>query len=101
MELDFSSDTATPAELVHVLHGALLSALVRLNLMFHAGAERFAYHFCLLFLSLFIRYEDGSKGQGPGRPMEECDLAMQCEDTCVGDRVAVQRLVHGLVVWAF
>ncbi|GAB0197893.1 hypothetical protein GRJ2_002254700 [Grus japonensis] len=27
------------------------------------------------------RYEDGSKGQGPGRPMEECNIAMQCEDT--------------------
>ena len=42
MELHFSSDTAVPAELVRALHGALLSALTGLNLMFHAGAKKFA-----------------------------------------------------------
>lgn len=40
MEVDFSSDTAAPAEPVHVLPGILLSALVCLTLMFDAGAER-------------------------------------------------------------
>lgn len=33
--------------------------------------------------------------------MEECDLATQWEDYHVKDHVAVQRLVHGLVVWDF
>lgn len=52
--MDFSSDTTTPAEQVHVLLGVLLSALVCLTLMFDVGAEGFALvtsarFFCLFF----------------------------------------------------
>lgn len=79
MELDFSSDTATPAELVNALHGALISALVRLYLMFHAGTERFASvtspGFSWLFL-LGMRLE--VKVRVLGGPWRN---VMQCEDT--------------------
>lgn len=54
MEVDFSSDTATPAEQVHVLPGILLSALVCLTLTSDGGAERFALVSSACFLCLFL-----------------------------------------------
>lgn len=73
-ELDFSSDTATPAERVRARHGALLPAPLRLNFTFRVCAERFVAVIsdsfsCLLALG-------GSKGQSPGRPTGGQDLSV-------------------------
>lgn len=78
-ELDFSSDTAAPAGLVNALHGTLISALVRLYLVFDARAERFASvtspGFSWLLL-LGMRLEVKVRVlEGPRRSV------MQCEDT--------------------
>lgn len=68
--------------------------------MFCAGAEICICHFCLLLLSLDSRYEERSKAQGPGGPMEKCDLPVHCEDT-MWKTCAVQRLIYGLAAWGF
>lgn len=95
MEVDFSSDTACSAEQLHVLPGILLSALVCLTLMFDenlpAGAERFALvssacFFCPFLLAIRREVKATVLG-GHGGVWGHC--------------VAVQRLMHGLVVWAF
>lgn len=87
MELDFSSDTATPAELVHALHGALLSALARLNLVFHVGAERFASVTSTCFLCLFslgMRVEVKVRALGgPWRNVTlQCNEKTPCRGPC-------------------
>lgn len=87
MELDFSSDTATPAELVHTLHGALLSALARLQLMFHTGAERFvsvtsACFPCLFSLGVRMEVKVRVLG-GPWRSVtSQCHVRTPCRGPC-------------------
>lgn len=54
MEVDFSSDTSSPAEQVYVVPGILLPALVCLTLISDAGAERFVLVNSVCFFCLFL-----------------------------------------------